>query len=104
MTDKHTLLERLEYTAEHGIFCASTAGMLASYSEAATRITALEAEKAELVEALNDAIAGIEGPDLYEAICCSGHECGCRGSSSADLLVHDLRATLAKARQSEGGE
>ena len=52
----------------------------------------------ELLAAVEEAIASVEAGNLYEAMCCSGHDCGCRGSSNADLLVYDLRATIAKAR------
>ena len=52
----------------------------------------------ELLAAVEEAIASVEAGNLYEAMCCSGHDCGCRGSSNADLLVYDLRAAIAKAR------
>lgn len=98
MTDKHTLVERLEYTAEHGIFCASTAGMLASYSEAATRITALEAREAELVDAGTfllarlDELEWLDGQLEDTARDYMGH---------VDPAVDRFRATLAK-HQGEG--
>jgi hypothetical protein len=47
-------------------------------------------------EALENAIAEIEGGRLYETMCCSGHMCGCRGSSNADFLVYNLRQALGE--------
>jgi hypothetical protein len=53
--DDGELVERLNYTHEHGIFDAQIAGMLASPKEAAARITALSAEVERLGEALKKA-------------------------------------------------
>lgn len=51
-----------------------------------------------LVEALREAIGAIEDDTgLDEAICCSGHDCGCRGSSHRQLLLHNLTAALKEA-------
>lgn len=57
-------------------------------------LTAARERLAELERAIEGAIKDVEQGNLYSTMCCSGHECGCRGSSYADLLVHDLRATL----------
>ncbi len=57
------------------------------------------AGQAELARALTEAVRIIEQESsewLDSAICCSGHDCGCRGSSNRDLVVHDLRATLSQ--------
>lgn len=52
----------------------------------------------DLIEALRSAIGAIEDDSgLDDAICCSGHMCGCRGSSHRELLLHDLREVLTKA-------
>lgn len=67
---------------------------------AAHRIQALSARpvQADLVEALESAIASIEDDrGLDDAICCSGHMCGCQAATHRQLLLHDLRATLTRA-------
>ena len=61
---------------------------------AIAELTAARERLAELESAIEGAIKDVEQGNLYSTMCCSGHECGCRGSSYADLLVHDLRATL----------
>lgn len=85
MTDKHTLVERLlddasdqPYTERH---------------EAATRITALEAEKAELVEALNDLVSWFPEKPTDPEWRLRGGERG------ADDAVTHARATLAKHQE-----
>lgn len=52
-----------------------------------------------LVEALQEAIDALEGKvsNLDDVICCSGHDCGCLGSSHRDLLVHNIHAVLSTA-------
>lgn len=52
-------------------------------------IAALEAALRETVDALDG-----RRDDLDQAICCSGHDCGCMGSSNRQLLIHDARALL----------
>ena len=50
-----------------------------------------------LRDGLAGAIAAISDPrGLDDAICCSGHMCGCRGSSHRELLLHDLSEVLAR--------
>ena len=49
---------------------------------------------AGLVEALKGLIAAIEQGNLYDTMCCSGHHCGCRGSSVADVIIYDARQAL----------
>lgn len=51
----------------------------------------------ELLEALNAAVEAIEHGGLDDVMCCNGWDCGCRASTNGDLLVHDLRAAIAKA-------
>lgn len=48
-----------------------------------------------------DSIENGEGcwVNLYATMCCSGSDCGCQGSSHADLIVHDFRAALSEARE-----
>jgi len=58
----------------------------------------LVAEIERLRDGLAGAIAAISDPrGLDDAICCSGHMCGCRGSSHRELLLHDLSEVLARA-------
>ena len=58
----------------------------------------LVAEIERLRDGLTGAIAAISDPrGLDDAICCSGHMCGCRGSSHRELLLHDLSEVLARA-------
>ena len=92
MTDKHTLVEKMLYTAEHGIFDACEAGMLFDFDEAATRITALEAEKAELVHIL-DAITAMQALRYGDAT---------RTHMALIGLCVTARATLAKHQEGEG--
>lgn len=57
----------------------------------------------DLVEALREAIGAIEDDTgLDEAICCGGHDCGCRAATHRQLLLHDLRAALTKAEVTHG--
>ena len=59
--------------------------------------------EAELVGALRAAICALEDDSgLDEAICCSGHECGCHGSSHRQLLMYNLYAAL-KSREAGHG-
>ena len=52
----------------------------------------------DLLAAVKEAVAAVESGDLYGPLCCGGGaECGCRGASNADLLLHDLRAAILKA-------
>ena len=53
-----------------------------------------------LFDALKAAVSAIEDDTgLDDAICCSGHDCGCRGSSHRQLLLHDLRSVLLDQNQ-----
>lgn len=57
----------------------------------------------KLREALSSAIGALEDSSgLDEAICCSGHDCGCRGSTHRQLLLHDL-STALKSREAGHG-
>jgi hypothetical protein len=60
----------------------------------AAATSALMAEREALVGALQNAVDALEGkiPDLDQQICCSGHNCGCRGATNRCLLIHDIRA------------
>lgn len=64
-------------------------------------------ERERLREALQAAIMTIErerDKDLDAYLCCGGGaDCGCRGSTKRDLLVHDLRSTLASIRSGDAG-
>lgn len=52
----------------------------------------------DLLEALDGAVKLIESGDPYAPLCCGGGaDCACRGSSHADLFLHDTRAAIAKA-------
>ena len=74
---------------------AAQAAIAAVY---APRLAELEAEVERLRDGLAGAIAAISDPrGLDDAICCSGHMCGCRGSSHRELLLHDLSEVLARA-------
>ena len=94
MTDKHTLVERLEHCSANtrDEYLHELAG------RAATRITALEAREAELVGAVIDCAASLKAAiSLLE-----------RGGKSAkkaapsdkmfDLMVADYKASLERAR------
>lgn len=51
-----------------------------------------------VVEALKSAIAAIEDDrGLDDAICCSGHMCGCQAATHRQLLLHDLREVISLA-------
>lgn len=76
--------------AAAAVIAADRAGLVA-------RIAELEAEVERLRDGLAGAIAAISDPrGLDDAICCSGHMCGCRGSSHRELLLHDLSEVLAR--------
>ena len=68
--------------------------LLDSHAALIAELTAARERLAELERAIEGAIKDVEQGNLYSTMCCSGHECGCRGSSYADLLVHDLHTTL----------
>ncbi len=52
----------------------------------------------DLLDALREAVSGIESGELDDLLCCGGgSECGCRGSTKGQLLAHNLRAAIAKA-------
>ena len=102
-------------TGGDGIYFASTfpgegcPGPVEMRERIVERFNALQAPTdqsalvAELVVALHSAIAAIEDDaGLDDAICCSGHDCGCRGSSHRQILLHDLRETITRARQTGG--
>lgn len=74
---------------------------IAAWNTRATPDTAaLIAQNRRLREALEAAIKALTDPrGLDDAICCSGHMCGCRGASHRDLLLHDLETMLARAAQ-----
>ena len=64
------------------------------------REAVLEAAIVACTAIMDNAALAIEGaiPDLDDAICCSGHDCLCRGSSNRELLLYDLRETARKTR------
>lgn len=67
------------------------------------RTEALASQRA-LVEALGSAIAAIEDDrGLDDAICCSGHMCGCQAATHRQLLLHDLHAALTLTKAQESG-
>ena len=55
----------------------------------------LLARNAGLLRMLADAADALDGGNLDSQICCSGHECGCQGSTVGQLTAHYIRATLA---------
>ena len=58
------------------------------------RLDAAERERDALREALQETDDFIERVNLDEQICCSGQDCGCRGSTQRDYLLHNIRAAL----------
>ena len=94
----------------HGrtVECCDFCGLPADYEPARTAAEAASRQEVErLREALeactammDSAALALDGgmPDLDDAICCSGHDCMCRGSSNRELLTYDLRETARKAR------
>ena len=57
-------------------------------------LAAVTAERDALREALQETDDFIERVNLDEQICCSGQDCGCRGSTQRDYLLHNIRAAL----------
>lgn len=120
MTDKHTLVERLNAWADSGDSGRGTDPTDLRH-EAATRITALEARVAELVERLhwreealrhaqgrflNINIALSSGGTKREAIGIAdvGEDCCKMALAREELPVRIARATLAKHQEGEGNE
>ena len=97
--------------AAAAVIAADRAGLVARIAELESEVEVLadngchldalckqqEAEIERLRDGLAGAIAAISDPrGLDDAICCSGHMCGCRGSSHRELLLHDLSEVLAR--------
>ena len=61
---------------------------------AEARLDAAERERDALREALQETDDFIERVNLDERMCCSGQDCGCRGSTQRDYLLHNIRAAL----------
>lgn len=85
--------DAIEAIARHR--AEQTAALAERLATLQTLVQNLSAIIGKLCESLRGVIAEVEGGNLYGAMCCSGHDCGCRGSSNADLLVHNIRETLA---------
>lgn len=80
------LVDRLRYQHEHGMFDAYNCGMAPNLGEAADRITQLEADKAELVEALAG-IAGRKWNTMTE-----GCDAACAAASDAKTTIAKMEA------------
>ena len=86
-------IQRFEIKCPHG--CATINRVNRAQAIAAWNARPVQAD---LVEALASAIASIEDDrGLDDAICCSGHMCGCQAATHRQLILHDLRATLTRA-------
>ena len=64
------------------------------YRHLLARLDKAERERDALREALQETDDFIERVNLDEQICCSGQDCGCRGSTQRDYLLHNIRAAL----------
>lgn len=91
MTDKHTLVERLNAQIPY----VGKSAVVFLCHEAATHITALEAEKAELVEALSGVLH--EALWMLEKV-----EVNPNAKRAIKARFHAARATLAKHHEGEG--
>lgn len=99
MTSKHTpgswtlwgRADPSQVIASESGFVAQTVG---GNDEANARLIAAAPE---LLQALTAVVEAIEKGDLDDLMCCNGRDCGCRAATNSDLLVHDLRALIAKA-------
>ena len=89
--------ERDDLSTREMVLAGDAAAIPAIAAVYAPRLAELEAEVERLRDGLAGAIAAISDPrGLDDAICCSGHMCGCRGSSHRELLLHDLSEVLAR--------
>ncbi|MBK9496685.1 MAG: hypothetical protein IPO08_19725 [Xanthomonadales bacterium] len=100
MTDKHTLVERLNNSDWGPNVTDALTRWAMERAEAANRITALEAREAELVERLSNA-----SEELEYFVEFARRQSEFEGDADAGFaVVREARATLAKARQSDEGE
>ena len=60
------------------------------------QIAKLQADGDKLALVLQEAKSVIEHGRLNEQMCCSGHMCGCQGSTNADYLLHCLTQALTE--------
>lgn len=57
----------------------------------------LRAAAPEMLQALTSVVEALDKGGLDDVMCCNGWDCGCRAATNGELLVHDLRALIAKA-------
>lgn len=73
------------------------------HAEAADTALAAMTEREGVVRAaLTDLLAAYAEPDMQ--ICCNGHDCGCRGSTTRDMAEHYARAALQHKDATHGPE
>ncbi len=82
---------------DHGLWISTGPTWDPEHAEESEANARLIAAAPEMLAALNAAVKAIEHGGLDDVMCCNSWDCGCRASTNGDLLVHDLRAVIAKA-------